>query len=202
MNKIYIYTWFNRIWHWVQAALIILLMLTGFSIHFDKVNIFDFETATHIHNISALAFIIVTGLSIFWHFTSDQWKNYVPTTKYFGAMLSFYLKGIFKNQPHPFKKSKYSKLNPIQRIVYLKINLIVLPTMVVTGALYYTFNKWPELGFENLQLSVVAAIHAFVALLLVAFLVAHIYLATTGKTPLTYLKAMVTGFETEEKEEK
>ena len=40
--------------------------------------------------------------------------------------------------------------------------------------------------------------HTLAAYLMVSFVIIHIYMTTTGKTPLHYVKTMITGVETVE----
>ena len=40
-----------------------------------------------------------------------------------------------------------------------------------------------------------ALLHTAAAYMMLFFFIAHVYLATTGKTPLAYIKAMITGWE-------
>jgi Ni,Fe-hydrogenase I cytochrome b subunit len=47
----------------------------------------------------------------------------------------------------------------------------------------------------------IALLHTIGAFLLIAFIVAHIYLTTTGHTPTSNIKAMITGWEDLEEEE-
>jgi thiosulfate reductase cytochrome b subunit len=85
----------------------------------------------------------------------------------------------------------------------------VIPVMVISGLLYM-FYRYPQgegvaaINIESLE--IIAVVHTFGAFLLIAFVIAHIYLTTTGHTPLSNLKAMLTGYEEledeEEKEEK
>ena len=49
MEKIYLYTRFERFWHWVQAAFVVLLGLTGFEIH-SGYQLFGFKRAVEWHN--------------------------------------------------------------------------------------------------------------------------------------------------------
>lgn len=76
MNRVYIYKGFERLWHWLQAILIITLAVTGFEIH-GTYTLFGFETAVRIHNIALWAFIILIVFAIFWHLTTGQWKQYI-----------------------------------------------------------------------------------------------------------------------------
>jgi len=66
---------------------------------------------------------------------------------------------------------------------------------MVTGLLYWTYNDWPKYGLDFLSLSVVANIHMACAYALLAFLVVHIYMTTTGHTITAHIAAMFSGWE-------
>ena len=110
-------------------------------------------------------------------------------------MVRFYAIGIFRNEPHPVRKTELSKLNPLQRLVYLGLNVLVIPVLVTSGFLYYYYNDWSRVGLGGLPLEPVALIHTAAAYVVMAFMIAHVYLATTGRTPLSNFKAMLTGWE-------
>ncbi len=189
-----VYKRFERFWHWLQALLIILLALTGFDIHYAQLHLFDFHMAHQIHQVCAWSFIVLVAFAIFWHITTGEWKQYIPTRKYVGAMIQFYLVGIFKNAPHPVKKTLISKLNPLQKLVYLGLKILIIPVMVTTGLMLIYYNELLAAGY-NLSLGVLATIHTIGAFGLMVFLAGHIYLITTGHTPMSNLKAMITGYE-------
>lgn len=197
IRKVYVYKGFERFWHWTQAFLISFLAITGFEIH-SSYALFGFEAAVDLHNKAAWAFIILIIFAIFWHFTTGEWKQYLPTTKNLRAQAEFYLTGIFRNAPHPTKKTVISKLNPLQRLVYLGLKILIIPVMVISG-LAYMFFRYPQSGViksANMQdLEVIALVHTFGAFLLLAFLIVHVYLITTGHTVSSNLKAMITGWE-------
>jgi len=193
VKRVKIYTRFNRFWHWAQALLVILLALTGFGIHFNW-GIFSFEQAVTLHVRLAMAFAVLVAFAIFWHLTTGAWRQYVPTGR-IGAMVRFYLVGIFKGEPHPVKKTELSKLNPLQRLTYLGLKILVIPVVVLSGFLYYFYNNWEGTPLEGMPLEPVALVHTFGAYLLMAFMVAHVYLTTTGHTLLSNMKAMITGWE-------
>ncbi len=199
MKKVYLYHAFERFWHWAQSILILALILTGFEIH-SSYDFLGYDIAVRWHNYTAWAFIVLIVFAIFWHVTTDAWKNYVPTIKNLKAQLDFYLLGIFRDAPHPTKKSVLSKLNPLQRIVYFSLKILVIPVVVASGLVYYYFH-YPESGFEISTIEPIAIIHTFGAFLLVAFLIVHLYLITTGRTLFSNLKAMITGWEEMDDEE-
>lgn len=77
---------------------------------------------------------------------------------------------------------------------------------VGTGLLYmlYMLYRYPQRhGVEALNvdgLATIAIVHTAGAFLLVAFVIAHVYLITTGQTVTSNLKAMLTGYEDVEAE--
>lgn len=202
-TQLYIYKSFERFWHWTQSFLILFLALTGFEIH-GTLSFFGYQNAVSYHKIAAYSFIILIVFAIFWHFTTGEWRQYLPTLKNLKAQLRFYLSGIFQNAPHPIKKTVLSKLNPIQRLVYLGLKILVIPVMVISGLLYM-FYRYPQgNSIEPLNIHSIkgiALVHTAGAFLLVAFIIAHIYLITTGSTLTSNLKAMITGFEDLEEDE-
>ncbi|MEE4176739.1 MAG: cytochrome b/b6 domain-containing protein [Bacteroides sp.] len=202
-EKVYIYKAYERFWHWTQAFLVLFLALTGFEIH-GSLHLFGFETAVTLHNNAAWAFIILTIFTIFWHFTSGEWRQYLPTTKNLRAQAEYYIFGIFRNAPHPTRKTILSKLNPLQRLVYLSLKILIFPVMIITGLAYMYFRYVKDgevvsLGIESLEK--VALAHTLGAFFLVAFVIVHLYLITTGHTITSNLKAMLTGWEEMEAEE-
>jgi thiosulfate reductase cytochrome b subunit len=202
-KQIYIYKSFERFWHWTQATLIFFLAFTGFEIH-GSIKFFGYQNAVKYHNIAAYSFIVLIVFAIFWHFTTGEWKQYLPTLKNIKAQINFYLIGIFRNAPHPTKRTILSKLNPLQKLVYLGLKLLVIPIMVLSGLLYM-FYRYPQKGEVKVlnieSIEPIAFIHTLGAFFLVAFIIAHLYLITTGRTITSNLKAMITGFEEMEDKE-
>ncbi|MFI5144582.1 MAG: cytochrome b/b6 domain-containing protein [Ignavibacteria bacterium] len=196
-NNIYIYRAFERFWHWMQAFLIFLLAATGFEVH-GSIKFFGYQNAVRYHKVAAYSFLILIAFAIFWHLTTGEWRQYMPTAKNLKSQLNFYLFGIFKNAPHPTKKTVLSKLNPLQKLVYLGLKLLVIPVMAVSGLLYMYYRYPQENGIGTLtihSLAPIAIIHTAGAFLLVAFIIAHLYLITTGTTVTSNLKAMISGYE-------
>jgi thiosulfate reductase cytochrome b subunit len=203
-KQVYIYKSFERFWHWIQAALIFFLAATGFEIH-GSISFFGYQNAVEYHNISAYAFIILIAFAIFWHLATGEWRQYLPTLNNIRAQIDFYLVGIFKNAPHPIKKTVLSKLNPLQRFVYFGLKVLVIPVMMISGLLYM-FYRYPQknggIGVLNIEsIEPIALLHTFGAYLLIAFIIAHLYLITTGSTATSNLKAIITGYEEIEEEE-
>ena len=193
-ERIYIFKGFERFWHWAQAALIITLLLTGFEIH-GSYKLFGFYKALDTHTTAAWALIGLWVFAIFWHVTTGEWRHYIPTTDKLLVIARYYASGIFRGEPPPFKPSSLNKHNPLQRLTYLGILVCVSPLLWITGWLLYFYGSWKAWGLETLSLEAVAVAHTVGAFLMLAFLISHLYLVTTGRTPTAHLKAMVTGWE-------
>jgi thiosulfate reductase cytochrome b subunit len=196
MRRVVLYEGFERFWHWTQALLILTMMLTGFEIRGVGPHLFGFARAVTVHNFLAVALVTLIVFAIFWHVTTGEWRQYVPTRKFLREMVGFYLTGIFKGAPHPVKKHRMAKLNPLQRLAYLGFKVLIIPVQVTTGALYFLYpNLSHSLGWSPTSLWFIAVAHVLGAFGLLAFLVGHVYLTTTGHTLGSNIKAMITGWE-------
>lgn len=197
MAKVYIYKSFERFWHWSQAALIFFLALTGFEIH-DSFHLFGFEKAVAFHRTASYLLLALIAFSIFWHFTTGEWRQYIPTFSKLQAQIRYYTVGMFKNEPHPTIKSPRKKLNPLQAVVYLGFKLVMAPMVILSGLLYMFYKSFDVNDMIialNIPLEWIAVIHTLGAFLLMAFVIVHVYMTTTGHTLTTNIKAMITGWE-------
>jgi thiosulfate reductase cytochrome b subunit len=199
MKRTYIFKRFERFWHWAQALLIIFMLISGFEIH-GVYKLFGFKNAVQWHTSAAWALIGLWLFAIFWHFTTGEWKQYIPTMQKADAMIKYYLTGIFTHAPHPFRVTQLSKHNPLQRMAYLGVKLLINPLIWVTGVLLLFYADWPAWGIGHWPLGNVAQLHTIGALMMLLFLIAHIYLGSTGHTWGAHYKAMITGWEDLEEE--
>jgi thiosulfate reductase cytochrome b subunit len=192
-----VYKGFERFWHWAQALLVLFLALTGFEVH-GSFTFLGFDQAVRYHRVAADAFLVLIAFAVFWHFTTGEWRQYLPTTRFLRAQIEYYLSGLFRGAPHPTRKTALSKLNPLQKLVYLSLKVLVIPVVVISGLLYM-FYRYPQRhGIEALNvdgLRAIAVVHTLGAFLLLTFALAHVYLITTGHTLTANLKAMMTGYE-------
>ncbi len=196
-KQVYVYKAFERFWHWMQAILIFFLAFSGFEIH-GSYTFFGFQDAVKYHNIAAYMLIVLIVFAIFWHFSTGEWRQYVPSFNNIAAQLNYYIFGIFKNSPHPTKKTVLTKLNPLQKLTYFGLKILVIPVIVTSGLLYMLYRYPQRHGIEALNiesLELIAIIHTIAAFLLLSFIITHLYLITTGEKVTTNLKAMLTGYE-------
>ncbi|MCD6376081.1 MAG: cytochrome b/b6 domain-containing protein [Caldisericaceae bacterium] len=110
MKKLYLYPLWLRIWHWTNATLYIVLILTSISMHYPSPDnpLIPFKTARLIHMY--LDFLI--GNIFTWN-----GKHYIPNFKELFQRIylqtRFYLFGIFKGEPHSFEVDEKRKFNPL-----------------------------------------------------------------------------------------
>ncbi len=193
MGRVYIFTRFERLWHWIQAVLIIGMLITGFEIH-GSYHLLGFEQAHRVHTTAVWAFIGLWVFAMFWYLTTGEWRQYIPTMKNIDKIVRFYSVGIFKGEPHPFKPTRERKHNPMQAQTYLGVTVVVTPLIWLSGLAYLFYNELGAAGFR-VDLGTIATVHTVGAFLMLAFLIGHVYLGTTGHTPMAHFRAMVTGWD-------
>jgi Thiosulfate reductase cytochrome B subunit (membrane anchoring protein) len=194
MSRVLMFKRFERFWHWSQALLIFILLFTGFAIH-GSYDVMRFSTAVQVHTLAAWALIVLWVFAIFWHFTTGEWRQYIPTRDGLFAVMHYYLVGTFTGAAHPYKKTTRAKHNPLQRLAYLFFKLIISPIIWASGLLYLFYNNWPATLAGALQLETVALVHTGAAFAMLVFVIAHVYMTTMGKTLTSHIKPMITGYE-------
>ena len=184
--KIYLYSRYERFWHWFQTVLIIILLVTGLEVHGVFV-LLGFEQAVTVHEFVGITWLIAFAFFVFWLFTTGEWRQYIPTTRKVVAVVCHYGYGIFRGEPHPVPKQKEAKHNPLQRLTYLALAAVLLPIQMITGMLYWGYNSWESRGLSFLSLEVMAFIHMAGAFALFVFL--FLQCPATGKPGISVIKA-------------
>jgi thiosulfate reductase cytochrome b subunit len=198
------YSRYERIWHWLQASIILALIVTGFEIHApESYRLLGFETAVSIHYLLGFLLIVNAFLGLFYHLSTGEIGQYFSTSPDFVTMAfrqaAYYLRGMFRGERHPFERERHRKLNPLQKLTYIAILNVLLPVQVLTGLLLWGTQRWPDTVGRIGGLPILGAVHTIGSWLFVAFVVMHIYLTTTGRTPLANMWAMITGWEEAER---
>ncbi|WP_296873500.1 cytochrome b/b6 domain-containing protein [Tibeticola sp.] len=197
-GRIYIYKRYERFWHWSQALLVLTMLVTGFEVH-GSYHLLGFEPAVRLHTLAAWALLTLWAFTIFWQFTTGEWRQYLPTHKKVLAMAQYYAWGMFRGAPHPFKKTVQKKHNPLQRLAYLALLAMISPLIWISGLIYLFRAYWPQLGLDRwFTLQTIAWAHTAGAFMMLAFVIVHVYLTTTGHTLTAHIKAMITGWEEDE----
>jgi thiosulfate reductase cytochrome b subunit len=152
-----------------------------------------------LHNIVAAILVINAALSLFYHVATDRMREYIPRPYGFiddsMRQTKYYISGIFKGEPHPFEKRPDDRMNPIQKLTYFGILNVLLPAQIITGAAMWGLQRWPEAAAALGGLSLLGPLHSLLAWLFACFIIGHVYLTTTGPTPLEAIRGMITGYE-------
>jgi thiosulfate reductase cytochrome b subunit len=202
MKKIWLRPLALRIWHWANALMVILLIITGIQIRIPGVaSLRPQDPALEIHRFAGWAMV---ASWVFWLVysvaTANLSRHYAIRRRDFGGILrqaKFYLISIFRGEENPFRPTPDHKFNPLQKLAYGSIMGIFAPLLVVTGILFsdiFWFRKYVLLW--NIA-GIVNALHVLGAYVFVLYLVVHIYMATLGSTALSHIKAMIVGYEEE-----
>ncbi len=198
----YTHTKTERLWHWLHVVLMVLLALSGFQVHFPSFRVFgSFKTAVLVHNWSGVILAFDYLLWLGYNLITARMLQYIPKpwelTKGAFVQARYYLWGIFRGEPHPFETGPENKYNPLQRITYFLTMLLALPLQILTGLLLLFADKpWVRglLGAIG-GVPTVEVVHLALGYYFVLFILVHVYLGTTGHTPLSLYKAMITGWE-------
>ena len=185
---------FERVWHWSQMALIFTLLFSGSAIY--GVNaLMGFADAVTLHTWAALILMALWLFATFWLLTTGQWRHYIPTTEKFKEVTRFYAFGIFKGEDHPYKKTYRRKHNPLQALTYLLLKTVIFPAIWLSG-IPYLLISFGIGGFLNgIGLENIALVHTLAAIAIASFIIAHLYLLTTGHSFVGHVKPMITGYD-------
>ena len=207
MKKTYVHPLPVRIWHWINALGFILLIVTGLQIRYTGIlGLMSFESAVRFHNWLGFALMANYLIWLLFYLLTDKVSVYHPELdpkKYFGDTLKqirYYSYGIFRGHPNPHHVRPYAKFNPLQKVMYQIVMLIIVPIQFGTGLLLWDvdrFYPWVEaLG----GVRVVSTVHVLVFIFFASFILIHVYLGSLGHTASAHFKAMVTGYEEEMEE--
>jgi thiosulfate reductase cytochrome b subunit len=206
MKKIYLHPLPIRIWHWLNAAGFIILILTGIQIR-GIINLFSVETAVEIH--SWLGFILLANYCIwlFYYLLTLKIKIYIPPlhhpiefAKKAIRQAKFYGLGIMVGDQNPHHSTPDNKFNPMQQVSYLMIMALLIPVQIITGLFLWDPKLFsPIVNLVGIQ--IFDTIHVLLWIFFSAFMIVHFYLATLGHTTWAHIIAMFTGYEEEEEHE-
>jgi len=195
-----------RIWHWVHAIAIVLLVLTGIQLRFpDLITAFGaFKRAVNIHNI--FGFIVLFDYMLWFGYYAikrELFKQYVPASEDFTIGMptqsAYYFARIFFGDPAPFEPTPEAKFNSLQKTTYFGIMFVLVPLQIVTGVLLWNLEGFHPLIEALGGVRTIDAFHIILAYIVTAFLIVHVYLSTLGHSFFAHFKAMIVGHE--EKEE-
>ncbi|WP_421899464.1 cytochrome b/b6 domain-containing protein [Maridesulfovibrio sp.] len=183
-----------RLWHWINALLFAILIISGFAMHFGVAMTFDSAQSTHAYFAIGLA--ALWALYMLYLLLTGQIMQYLPRADFISASIAqakYYMLGIYKGQKNPAGHDPAKRLNPLQQSAYLPVLFMLFPVLIASGlALFIPEVIPPELmGMDGKRF--VSLVHTGAAFLMILFIVIHLYLCTTGESVFTLVRSMVTG---------
>jgi thiosulfate reductase cytochrome b subunit len=198
----YLYPVWVRLWHLVNALLILVLIVTGVSMQYtdqkEYILVVGFARAVKWHNISA---VLLTFNYIFFvmgniftkngRFYKIRKENFL---KDLGKQLRYYSLGMFRGEKHPFPVNPDQKFNPLQKLSYVLAMYVALPLIIISG-----FGLlFPEIVISGLfgisGIILTDILHITMGFFLSVFLVIHIYTCTLGARPSSLFRGIITGY--------
>jgi thiosulfate reductase cytochrome b subunit len=208
MKKIFLHTLTIRIWHWINALIVIVLMISGIQLRMPGVEEFaremafwipEYSVAVLIHKYIGYAMALSFLFWLVYIIASGSFRAHyllrpsdLPTL---GKQAFYYLFGVFQGSENPFTPTAEGKFNPLQKIAYGSVMLVITPLIVVTGILFsdifFFRNVIDWLGGVRL----LDALHVVASYLFLLNLIVHLYMCTMGHHIFDHIKAMIVGFE-------
>lgn len=197
---IYIHPAPVRVWHWLNAAGIVLLVVTGFQIRYAEIlNLMPLKDSVSLHNFAGFGVIAAYFLWLFYYLSTGKIIIYFPDPSTFVAQavkqVKFYGYGIFRGEPNPHVMTPENKFNVLQQKAYLGIMFVLLPAQMISGVFLWKVKGYSDYIHLLGGIRIIDTIHVLFFFFFTSFLVVHCYLATLGHTPLAHFKAMITGYE-------
>ncbi|MBK1701707.1 cytochrome b/b6 domain-containing protein [Thiococcus pfennigii] len=203
MTALYLYPGWLRLWHWVNAALFVALIVSGVSLHYaGAAGLLPFRTALVIHNTAGILLTVAWVGFVVGNLVTGNGRHYRIRLRGLWRrtwdQTFYYLVGIFRGAPHPFHVTEAAKLNPLQQLSYVAAMFVLMPLLILSGWGFLLSVRLPETLFGLGTIWIVAGTHVVVSYLLVLFVLVHLYVITTGARVTTNLRAMLTGWHRED----
>lgn len=199
-GKLYLYPMWIRIWHALNALLILILIVSGVSMQYSNPEhpFIRFDLAVSMHNIAGVILTLNYAFFVLGSIFTENGDYYRMDKKgLFGRLkkqFNYYTFGIFKNEKPPFPVTKESKFNPLQQFTYVATMFGLVPIVLITGwALLY-----PEVILTRILygsgLKINDFIHVLTGFFISFFMFVHIYFCTIGATFTSNFKSMINGY--------
>lgn len=199
----YLYPKWIRLWHLMNAILVLILIITGISMQYtgkeNSAFLVSFARAVKWHNISALLLVanylfFVAGNA----FTGNGRYYKMPLKNLFKDIMiqfRYYAYGRFRGEKHPFPLSLERKFNPLQKFSYVLAMYVAFPLLIISGfGLLFpetVINRF--FGVSGLILT--DLLHIAMGFCISVFLLVHIYTCTLGRTIFSHFRSMITGYQ-------
>lgn len=198
----YLYPKWLRAWHFLNALLFIILIVTGLSMQYTDLDnsnyVVGFAKAVKWHNYAA--FLLTTSYVFFIignAFTKNGRYYRINSENFWYDLmkqLRYYSFGMFRGEKHPFPVTEERKFNPLQKVTYVLAMYLGMPLLIISGFVLL----FPEVAFDNVfgmsGLVLNDILHIATGFLLSIFMIIHIYTCTLGAKPSSLFWGMISGY--------
>ncbi len=199
-ERLYLYPVWVRLWHWTNAILCLLLIVSGVSLQYSNPEypIIRFDIAVSMHNIAGILLTLSYFVFVIGNLTTSNGRYYKTQLNGLFESLKkqfiYYTIGIFTHAEKPYPVTKDRKFNPLQKVSYLAAMYFFLPLIFITGwgLLFPETNLTNVFGISGLHLT--ALLHGIIGFFISVFMFVHIYFCTIGTTTLSNFKSMFNGW--------
>ncbi len=189
-----------RIWHGLNALLILALIATGISMYYvdpDRILI-EFSWAVKIHNITGVLLSFSYLIFFISNITTGNRKYYKMPLKGIGERLykqgRYYVVGMFKGEKKPYPLTENRKFNPMQKLFYVVIMYVGVPLVIISGWGLLFPESVIKAMFGVSGILITAVLHVAMGFFISLFLVVHIYVSTIGHTRSANFKSIINGY--------
>jgi thiosulfate reductase cytochrome b subunit len=208
MKKVLLHTLTIRIWHWSNALIVIALMITGIQLRVPVIEeiarkmavwIPKYSVAVLIHRYIGYAMAISFLFWFIYVIASSSFRTHYllrpADVRAMGKQALYYLIGIFKGSENPFTPTAEGKFNPLQKVAYGSVMLVITPMVVITGILFSDIFFFRGVIDRLGGIRLLNALHVVASYLFLLNLIVHLYMSTMGHHIFDHIKAMIVGFE-------
>ncbi len=171
-----------RLWHLGHGLLFPPLLVTGWHLHYGTVEMWGYARSVQWHEalgLAAAGFAFAAPLGIL---ATGRLHEYVPPRRGLARALAHELErytiGIWRGAPVLPGGPAGERLNPVQRLLYLPLLLLVLPGLAGTGLVLLAPSFGVAIATEPHTRAMLATTHTVLASLATLFLFLHLYMAT------------------------
>jgi thiosulfate reductase cytochrome b subunit len=187
-----------RIWHWVNTALILLLIITGARLMIPDLHLMPgYRSAVLLHKWTGFAMGVSFLFWLLYSIASGSLGKYYPirSRDLRGQLIQaqYYAFGVFTGGTNPFPATAMEKFNPLQKIAYLSTMLVFTPVIVASGIFYSNIMLFRNAILFVGGVRILDAIHLTIAYVFAIYLIIHVYMSTMGRNPFSHVLEMLTG---------
>ena len=141
MKRTYLHPLPLRVWHWVNALVVTLLLITGIQLRVAGIpGLPPHSTVLIIHKYAGWVMVASWVVWLIYSLASNHLGRHYKLKRGdidgIFSQTKFYIWATFKGEENPFRPSPDEKFNPLQKLAYGATMCILTPVLMITGLLF------------------------------------------------------------------